>query len=201
MTDQETPSLAPGQTQPSKTPQQTTPPLVHKAAIAGAIISPLVMLLPPRRMDWRFLILAATFSMSTSQLAYDYTGRSIYDRVGDRAQQIFNSDLPEHAKEAQRRLRQERMAREGLMEADMRRIELEKRGRLEKLWYGDETQEEWNRRRAEDHKKALEEGKGLWGIIVDQVVEVMPGGGNPEEPGQEKPAKNKEEDKKDNKRP
>lgn len=147
-------------------------------------------------MDWRFLILAATFSISTSQLAYDYTGRSIYDRFGARAQQLFDSDLPEHAKEAQRRLRHERMAREGLTEADMRRIELEKRGRLEKLWYGDETREEWSQRRAEEHKKALEEGKGLWGIIVDQVAEVMPGGGNRDQPEQEKEkhSKNSEED-------
>ncbi|KAL2753882.1 hypothetical protein ACRALDRAFT_1062858 [Sodiomyces alcalophilus JCM 7366] len=195
MADQQTPSLAEGQPEPSDG-LPNTPPLIHKAAIAGAVISPIVMLLPPRRMDWRFLILAATFSMSTSQLAYDYTGRSIYDRFGARAQQVFNSDLPEHAKEAQRRLRQERMAREGLTEADMRRIELEKRGGLEKLWYGDETREEWNQRRAEEHRKALEEGKGLWGIIIDQVSEVIPGSGKRSQQEQDEGAKKSEEDSK-----
>ena len=61
-------------------PAQTNPPLpervpiIHNLAMAGTILTPLVMLLPPRKMDLRFLVLAGTFSLSSNQLAYEYTG-------------------------------------------------------------------------------------------------------------------------------
>lgn len=155
--------------------QAPTPPLLHNAAIAGVIICPIIMLLPPRRLDWRFGILSAGFSMSASQLAYDYTGRSIHQRIGDRMSKTFSSEMPEAARETQRRLREERMRKLGVSEEEMRRLEAQKRGKLEKLWYGTEATEDWQKKRWEEHQQALEEGKGLSGIIMDQVKEVLPG--------------------------
>lgn len=155
--------------------QPPTPPLIHNAALAGAVICPIIMLLPPRRMDWRFLILSGAFSMSASQLAYDYTGRSIHQRIGDRVSGAFSTEMPAAARETQRRLREEKMRRLGLDEAAMRRHEAEKRGGLEKLWYGSETDEDWKKKRWEEDQKALDEGKGLSGIIMDQIKDVMPG--------------------------
>lgn len=154
-----------------------TPALLHNAALAGAIIAPLIMLLPPRKLDWRFAILAGTFSMSTSQLAYDYTGRSVHQRIGDRVQNAFSNELPEAAKETQRRLREERMRKFGLSEEDMRRQELAKRGVISRMWYGTEDKDEWQKKRHDEHQKALEEGKGLSDIIIEQVKEVLPGSG------------------------
>ncbi|KAM0324171.1 hypothetical protein ACHAQA_008364 [Verticillium albo-atrum] len=153
----------------------STPPVIHNAAILGAVLSPIIMLLPPRRVDWRFFLLTTTFSMSTSQLAYDWTGQSIYDRVGKRFERLTTNELPQAAQETQRRLREERMRREGLTEEDMRRKELGKRNALQKLWYGDETEESWNKKRAEEHQNALEEGQGLSGIIMGQIGEVFSG--------------------------
>ncbi|KAH7363055.1 hypothetical protein B0T11DRAFT_329062 [Plectosphaerella cucumerina] len=157
--------------------QPQTPTLLHNAAIAGAIICPIIMLLPPRRLDWRFAILGGTFSMATSQLAYDYTGRSIHQRIGDRVQGAFSNELPEAAKETQRRLREERMRKLGLSEEEMRRQEQAKRGVAARLWYGAEDKDEWQKKRHDEHQKALEEGKGLSDIIIEQVKEVLPGGG------------------------
>lgn len=156
--------------------QPPTPTLLHNAALAGAVLCPIIMLMPPRRLDWRFAILGAGFSMSTSQLAYDYTGRSIHQRIGDRVSAAFSSDLPEAAKETQRRLREERMRKLGLSEEEMRRQELEKRGIAQRLWYGAEDKEEWQKKRHDEHQKALEEGKALSDIIIEQVKEVLPGG-------------------------
>ncbi|KAM0285129.1 hypothetical protein ACHAQH_001557 [Verticillium albo-atrum] len=163
------------QAQPAASGKPSTPPLIHNAAIAGAVISPIIMLLPPRRVDWRFFLLTTTFSLSTSQLAYDWTGQSIYDRVGKRFERLTTNELPQAAQETQRRLREERMRREGLTEEDMRKKELAKRNALQRLWYGNETEESWNKKRAEEHQNALDEGQGLSGIIMGQISEVISG--------------------------
>ncbi|CRK35687.1 hypothetical protein BN1708_001319 [Verticillium longisporum] len=163
------------QAQPAASGKPSTPPLIHNAAIAGAVISPIIMLLPPRRVDWRFFLLTTTFSMSTSQLAYDWTGQSIYDRVGKRFERLTTNELPPAAQETQRRLREEKMRREGLTEQGLRQQELAKRNALQKLWYGNETEESWNKKRAEEHQTALEEGQGLSGIIMGQISEVVSG--------------------------
>ncbi|WYZ38973.1 hypothetical protein EsH8_III_000887 [Colletotrichum jinshuiense] len=148
-----------------------TPPLVHNTAIAAAVICPLIMLIPPRRVDWRFFMLTTGFSASTNQLAYDWTGQSIYQRVQSRFARMFPTALPEQAQRTKQLLREERMRREGLTEEQMRAIEYKKRNLAQRLWYGNEP-EDWDAKRGQEHAKALAEGKGLGDLIAEQVSEV-----------------------------
>ncbi|KAF9881342.1 rhomboid family membrane protein [Colletotrichum karsti] len=151
-----------------------TPPLVHNFCIAAAVASPILMILPPRRMDWRFFMHSSIFSASTNQLMYDYTGQSIYQRVGARFERMFPTTLPEQAQRTKQALREERMRREGLTEEQMRAIEYKKRSLVQRVWYGNEP-EDWDKKRGEEHSKALAEGKGLGDLIVEQVKEVWDG--------------------------
>ena len=47
-------------------------------------------------------------------------------------------------------------------------------GMARKLWYGDETAG-WERRRAEEERRKIEEGEGLWGIISERTREAFGG--------------------------
>lgn len=174
-------TMAQPQTQPEEPPLPPRIAVIHNAALAGAIISPLVMLLPPRKMDIRFFVLAGAFSLSTNQLAYEYTGTSIYSRSVGRLNSVFNVDnaLPEGAQRTRQLLKEQR-ERDA---AEKRRLagEAEKKaqeGGIKALgrdiWMGSET-EGWQQRRAEEHKKQLEEGKTISDLIADQISDVFKG--------------------------
>ncbi|KAF4338208.1 rhomboid family membrane [Fusarium beomiforme] len=162
---------------------QAQPPLpprnefIHKSAIAGAVIAPLAMLLPPRKIDLRFFVLAGAFSLATNQLAYEYTGSSIYSRFGNRVGSIFGTELPEGAQRTQRLLREHR-EREAALKARLgQQNEEEKTGvakALNDVWMGGE-EKNWREQRAREHQQKIEEGKGIGDIIMDQVADVWSG--------------------------
>ncbi|KAK7427144.1 hypothetical protein QQZ08_006413 [Neonectria magnoliae] len=159
--------------------QDDAPPLpprnafIHNSAIAGAIILPIVMALPPRKMDIRFFVLAGAFSLATNQLAYEYTGQSIYGRFGSRVGSLVGTELPDGAKRTQKLLREHRER-----EAAEKKREAENKQGLAKVlndtWMGGEG-ENWREKRAEEHRKKFEEGKGFGDIIMDQVSDVWNG--------------------------
>ncbi|KAL2262476.1 hypothetical protein VTK26DRAFT_1207 [Humicola hyalothermophila] len=87
-----------------------------------------------------------------------------------------------------------------LMDAERRRRaeaagkeykEKDTRGFLERIWMGGEK-EGWRERRLEEERKALEEGKGYGGLIMDQLREVWEGKGEGKE-GEEKKEDGKKE--------
>ncbi|KAF6845372.1 rhomboid family membrane protein [Colletotrichum musicola] len=158
-------------TESTAPPHMGTPPLVHNFCLAAAIVSPILMILPPRRMDWRFFMHSTIFSASTNQLIYDWTGHSVYQRMGARLEAMFPTTMPEKAQRTKQLLREERMRREGLTEEQMRAIEYQKRNLAQRVWYGSEP-EDWDAKRGEEHAKALAEGKGLGDLIAEQVKEV-----------------------------
>lgn len=152
-------------------------PVIHNAAVAGAIIAPLAMLLPPRKLDIRFFVLAGAFSLATNQLAYEYTGQSIYSRFGSRVGSVFDTGLPEGAKRTQQLLKEQR-ERDAAQKQSLKEAEEEKkRGLIKGIWMGGET-EDWSRRRAEEHQKSFDEGKGMSDIIIEQVMDVWSGRGD-----------------------
>ncbi|KAF4445571.1 rhomboid family membrane protein [Fusarium austroafricanum] len=165
---------------------QVQPPLpprnefIHNSALAGAVIAPLAMLLPPRKIDFRFLVLAGAFSLATNQLAYEYTGSSIYSRFGNTVGSIFGAELPEGAQRTQRLLREHR-EREAALKAKLgqhsQQSEEEKTGvakALNDVWMGGE-EKNWREQRAKEHQQKIEEGKGIGDIIVEQVADVWSG--------------------------
>jgi hypothetical protein len=125
-----------------------TPPEVNdflrNTAIAGTVLIPLVMLLPPRKMDIRFFFLAGAFSMSTNYVCYAYTGTSIYTRFSRRMIGFIpGSDLPPEALKTQQLLR-EHKERERVAAMQQRQKELDEKGptsiimdQVADVWKGD----------------------------------------------------------------
>lgn len=154
-------------------PQRPRNPLIDNVAIAFAVGTPLVMLLPPRKMDLRFFVLAATFSLSTNHLCESYTGRSIYSRFSDRMSSTFESKLPESALRTQQLLK-EHKEREAAAKGLPPPAEKKNTNLLTDLWMGGEG-EDWKKKRAEEHQKSFEEGKGMSDIIMEQIGDVFSG--------------------------
>ena len=172
-----------------------TNPLFHYACFVPAILGPIYVFLPSppgRHRAYRtftnFGVSLGTF-MALSQLAHDYTGKSIYQRSNERWSAFFSgvadTGLPERAARNRELIREERERR--------RRIQAEAEGKdyyrekdesinnggvggvgdaVKKLWMGEEK-EGWKKKRLEEEKKALESGKGYGDLIWEQVLEVF----------------------------
>lgn len=151
---------------------------IHNSAIAGAVILPLAMLLPPRKIDLRFFVLAGAWSMATNQLAYEYTGSSIYARFGNRVSSMMGTELPEGAQRTQKLLREHREREAARRAREGHQIEQEKTGVVAKtlndVWMGGE-EKDWKEKRVKEHQQKIEEGKGIGDIIIDQVADVWYG--------------------------
>lgn len=137
-------------TAPSPASQQSPykNPLLHTAALISTPVAFLGLALPPRRLDFRALLLGVSAIWGVSQLKYDYTGHSMLHKwfendassSNNKAQTStggLTSDLPsERAGEVQRMIREEKARRErakqllasGMSEEDVRRVqELERK--------------------------------------------------------------------------
>ncbi|KAJ5924240.1 hypothetical protein N7466_008427 [Penicillium verhagenii] len=154
------------------------------------VASPVLIALPPRKLDHLTVLLVGAFAFSANHVTREQTGRSIVDRIESRIARprMKTSDLPsERAQEVQMRLRAAREAqlREGGMPAD----EIEKWKALQakqdqniaqRVWLGGEK-EGWMERRIQEEQKALEEGKGYGDLISEYVWDVWSWGKNEEE--------------------
>ncbi|SPN98920.1 uncharacterized protein DNG_01959 [Cephalotrichum gorgonifer] len=186
------------ETAPAPTGQEN-PPLITYAWMAVAVMAPIAMLMPPRRMDARFLILSGGFSLATDQLLKQYTGQGIYGRFTSRVNSVgsaFTPTLSERALETQRRLREEKARMEaGLSEEERRLLEQQRKKPtgLRGLFTADEG-EDWKEKRLEAHRKGLEEGKGISDLIMEHVSDAFSKGDGKD--GKEADEANKEKEKK-----
>ena len=100
--------------------------------------------------------------------------------------------MPPKAKEMQTRLREEKLRREeaaigGIEDVRRKGEELSRlreqgrgqkekeRGLLEKVWMGNEG-DDWKEQRDRREREALEEGKGYWDLIKEQIWDVWSSG-------------------------
>ncbi|KAF2015020.1 hypothetical protein BU24DRAFT_423939 [Aaosphaeria arxii CBS 175.79] len=149
------------------------------AAIAGAVICPVVAFMPPRKLDMYTFSLAVGFYLSADHLATHYTGRGIFQQWKfAQPSSVGVGALPtEKARETQARFAEEKKlaeAREAMRsgrQVNWEEKEKKERSVLQKLWMGDET-EGWKERRLEEERKALEEGKSYTDLILEQVWDV-----------------------------
>lgn len=189
MATQQPPSAQPSPSQSSETPTNNTaapktetPPWLHNSAIGVAILGPIALLMPPRRVGLQALLLSGGTFWATNVLAYDWTGESMTQRFDRRWQTVFTNGLPEKAKRNQELMRLERERREALLpEAERKALqearekkEIASRGIVSRLWMGDEK-EDWRKERARKEKETLENGEGYGTLIMDQVREVFSG--------------------------
>lgn len=140
----------------------------YYTAITFLVASPILIALPPRKLDFYTASLTGAFLLSSNHITRERTGRGITEHLSSRL--AFQSpsivrDLPgDRAEEVRARLRAER-EREG-----KRKIEEEK-GVVESIWMGGET-EGWKERRLREEQKALDEGKGYGDLIKEYVWDV-----------------------------
>lgn len=183
-------------------PKTQTPPWLHNSAIGVAILGPIALLMPPRRVGLQAMLLSGGTFWATNVLAYDWTGESMTQRFDRRWQTMFASGLPEKAKRNQELMRLERERREALLpEAERRALQEERekkeaasRGIVSRLWMGSEK-EDWRQERARKEKETLENGEGYGTLIMDQVKEVF-SGSKKGEGEQEKEENSKKDDSK-----
>ncbi|CAN8095344.1 unnamed protein product [Discula destructiva] len=205
----------PSQDHPPATAHARTPDWMHYGAWGVAILGPIALFTPPRRVGLQAILLATGTSYATNILAYDYTGESIYQRTIRRWNALAGPDdgngsaLPEKARRTQEIMRRERERREALLpEAERARLREEReakerasRGVLERLWMGTEK-EGWKEERARKEREALQEGKGYGDLIVEQVKEVFSSPSKPGEEGEKKEGGKKDgEEGGENKKP
>lgn len=163
-------------------PKTQTPEWLHNSAIGVAILGPIALLMPPRRIGLQAMLLSGGTFWATNVLAYDWTGESMTQRFDRRWQTMFSSGLPEKAKRNQELMRLERERREALLpEAERKALqearqkkEEASRGIVSRLWMGSEK-EDWREERARKEKETLENGEGYGTLIMDQVKEVFSG--------------------------
>ncbi|RMJ23729.1 hypothetical protein PHISP_05409 [Aspergillus sp. HF37] len=153
----------------------------HYAAITCFIASPILIALPPRRLNTLSAIQVSAFGMSTNHLIREYTGQSVAGHIFSRISS--SQDLPsERAQAIQAKLRATRDAQirdNGNTVGD----ELEKlqgqqqndKGLAQRVWMGNET-EDWKERRLQEEQKVLSEGKGYWDLIMRYISDAWSGG-------------------------
>ncbi|KAL8715624.1 MAG: hypothetical protein Q9225_006375 [Loekoesia sp. 1 TL-2023] len=191
-----TPTDAPSPMNPPPGTERTLPPSAPIAPTSPAtkyspplrpiflsllIATPILAVLPPRKLDLYTFMLGFTFVISAEELTYGSASR----RFGPRPQPQPLAASPQDAKEnipiatqseaAQRFMTSETAPHDA--KADLLKREKEETGvagLARKLWYGSET-EGWKERRIREEKEALEEGRGYGGLIADAVREAFGG--------------------------
>ena len=148
-----------------------TDSLFNAISIGVAVLSPIAMLLPPRKMDLRFFALSAAFSISTNQLAYNYTGQSLYSRFGSRVASAFDTSPPAGVQLARDRLREEKAARLAHEAWQQQQQQQQQQGQLPPQSPAPRQQQEQQERKNAEQTKAngddnkTRESKGLADLV------------------------------------
>ncbi|KAL4871108.1 hypothetical protein BDV12DRAFT_194754 [Aspergillus spectabilis] len=184
---------------PTQPPTQSTLPdraadfkrIKDNLAIAFLITSPILLAIPPRRLNPASVFHISAFTISANHVTGQKTGRSILDRIEDRISSKSRHNpapsflgggdtggLPtEKAREIHEKIREAREARlkdEGLSREEkevLRARQGQERGVVERVWMGNETGG-WKERRLREEQKALDEGKGYGDLIKEHIWDV-----------------------------
>ncbi|KAE8370986.1 hypothetical protein BDV26DRAFT_276963 [Aspergillus bertholletiae] len=151
------------------------------AAYTFLVASPVLIALPPRKLDHLTVLLTTAFAFSANHITHERTGRSIVDRVHAKISSgpaIIPSGLPsERALEIQARVRasREKQLREGGLTTEeiekLKAREMQDKGVAERVWMGGET-EGWKERRLREEQEALGAGKGYGDLIKEHIWDV-----------------------------
>lgn len=202
------PPAPPPTTTTTKSTSTDEAKILHNVALAGLIVCPAIIFLPPRRFNLQTIVLLSGTFASANHLTYEYTGRSFTQRWGARLNSLNTAgDLPPQAILVQERMKKEREARSRKAEGGNGIVaapgigagageddERDKKGVLQKAWYGQEGKD-WKQKRDQREKEALEEGKGFSGLIADQIWDVWSWGGKKDDKSKDEDPEEKKEEK------
>lgn len=126
------------------------------------VTCPIILLLPPRKLDLYTLGLFSAWVVSAEELAF---GRAAASAAGARRKASGKNEQEiENERKEDGKGGDEKEKGEGVS------------GLLRTVWMGDEKPG-WQRRRLEREKAELERGRGYGEMIMEQVWEVFPGFG------------------------
>jgi uncharacterized protein YdaU (DUF1376 family) len=149
--------------------------MVRNLAIGGVVLCPVIMLLPPRKLDLYTFSLSVGFYLSADHLCTINTGRGLVQQFIPTRAIGAVTDLPtERAREMQKIIREEREKgrQAGVLSGEHGPSGgREEKGILGRIWMGDQP-DDWKEKRMEEERKALEEGKGYMEMIFEQVWDV-----------------------------
>ncbi|KAL8832515.1 MAG: hypothetical protein Q9170_004848 [Blastenia crenularia] len=162
-------------------PSAKSPPVLRPFFLSLLIATPILAVLPPRKLDLYTFGLGCAFIFSAEELTYGSASR----RLAPRSSPQPLAASPQDAKEPAPIAAQSEAAQHyinsvnapGDTKAELLRREKDERGVMglaRKLWYGSEK-EGWKERRIREEKEALEEGRGYGGLIMDAVREAIGG--------------------------
>ncbi|MCJ1353699.1 MAG: hypothetical protein MMC33_003686 [Icmadophila ericetorum] len=197
MSTPETPSTS-TPPQPSPSPSATPNPTQYdfqrtKSTLAHTLLitAPILLLLPPRKLDFYTFSLSGIFVLSANEVYRErHAGRGILENLRRRKERVKIKDVPVEIEERPMRNSPGGQAVDGPVlgstamqqEEELRRREVHAQklvrgqeagvvGMAKKLWMGGE-EEGWKERRSREEREALEEGKGYGDLIMDQIWEV-----------------------------
>ncbi|KAK2753154.1 hypothetical protein FQN54_007980 [Arachnomyces sp. PD_36] len=155
----------------------------HYAALTFLFASPVLIALPPRKLDFYTFSLGGAFLLSSNHITRERTGRGITEHLSSFSSNSF-STIPnnERAEAVRARLRAEKELKGetlGLKDAEKEKAG-EQRNVVEKIWMGGE-EEGWKEKRLKEEQKALDEGKGYGDLIQEHIWEVWNWGKSGEE--------------------
>ncbi|CRG83663.1 hypothetical protein PISL3812_01018 [Talaromyces islandicus] len=162
------------------------------AAWTFVIGAPVLLAMPPRKLDLHSFALTSAFAVSANHLYRERNpaGRGILDETGvrffarnnagadgkeeERITNVFNNLPTERAAEVQAQLRAAKeagMTNQAELDKYRAAKQFQERSLPEKIWMGAET-EGWKERRLREEQQALAEGKGYGDLIMEHIWEV-----------------------------
>ncbi|KAL8715409.1 MAG: hypothetical protein Q9220_000743 [cf. Caloplaca sp. 1 TL-2023] len=141
-----------------------TPASFRPIFLTLLITTPLLALLPPRKLDMYTFSLGAAFVLSAEELTYG------------RASSRFARPLPQHAP-PQPDTQEETFPVPSSQTTPHSDKQDTSGGGVQalarRLWFGAETPQSWKQQRAREEREALEDGRGYGDLIGDSVREVF----------------------------
>lgn len=146
----------------------------HFAALTFIVGAPVLIALPPRRLNLYSISLSAAFVLSANQLTIERKNRSILSYMNPI--EALNSLPSQRARETHERHEREKARQleeiERTQGVEAKRRELERRQSLiDKVWMGGE-EEGWKERRLKEEQERIAAGEGYGSMIMDQIWEV-----------------------------
>ncbi|EXJ94449.1 hypothetical protein A1O1_02845 [Capronia coronata CBS 617.96] len=140
---------------------------LNVASLATCILAPVIIALPPRKLDAYTFSLAGAFVVSANYQLKERSGRGFWARIPtpagmpQRARELQLKQQEARAQEEQRLLREAGRPKKGSL--------LEEKAK--EIWMGGET-EDWKERRLREEQEKIANGEGYGTMIMDQIWEV-----------------------------
>lgn len=142
---------------------------LYTASPATLVVAPILIVLPPRKLDFYTFSLSGAFVVSANYQLKERTGSGLLGHVPT------PFGMPKRAREIQAAQAQAREQQRRLLEEPGKPIEPKKGSLLEEkakeIWMGGET-EGWKERRLREEQEKISQGEGYGSMIMDQIWEV-----------------------------